>query len=127
MKIIYNKVIPFGYAKYFNFCGLIFTKSKNLILSDETINHESIHTLQMKYLLYVFFYLIYLLEWLIKLPVSLFCDNGRFSVSRYAYRSISFEQVAYYNENDLTYLNNANPYEWIKYVFKMYDLNKSRK
>ena len=127
MKVIYNKIIPFWYAKYFNFCGLIFTKDKNFKLTEQDENHEKIHNLQMKYLLYIFFYLIYLIEWLIKLPIALFSNSGRFGTMRYAYRSISFEQVAYYNQNNLTYLNNANPYEWIKYVFKIYDLNKDKR
>ena len=124
MKIIYNKIIPFGYSKYINLFGVIFTKSKNLVLDKETINHESIHTLQGKYLLWIFFYLIYFIEWLIKIPIALFCDSGRYGTLRYAYRSISFEQVAYYNEKNLNYLENANPYDWIKYIFKMYKIKK---
>ena len=124
MKIIYNKIIPFGYSKYINLFGVIFTKYKNLVLNKETINHESIHTLQGKYLLWIFFYLIYFIEWLIKIPIALFCDSGRYGTLKYAYKSISFEQVAYYNEKNLNYLENANPYDWIKYIFKMYEIKK---
>ena len=124
MKIIYNKIIPFGYSKYINLFGVIFTKSKNLVLDKETINHESIHTLQGKYLLWIFFYLIYFIEWLIKIPIALFCDSGRYGTLKYAYKSISFEQVAYYNEKNLNYLENANPYDWAKYIFKMYKIKK---
>ena len=120
MKIIYNKIIPFGYAKYFNFCGFLFTKEKKLTLTKETENHERIHDLQMKWLLYVFFYLIYIIEWFVKIIPSIFHNRYHFGILQYAYRSISFEQVAYYNQNDLNYLKTAHPYEWIKYIFKMY-------
>ena len=120
MKVIVNKIIPFGYAKYINLFGTIFTKSKNLNLSDDIINHESIHSLQGKALLWIGFYLLYFIEWLFKIPVALFSDSGRYGTLRYAYRSISFEQVAYYNEKNPNYLETANPYEWIKYIFKMY-------
>ena len=124
MKVIYNSIIPFGYSKYINICGIIFTKSKNLLLTPETENHELIHTLQGKYLLWIFFYLIYGIEWILKIIPALFNSKYRnkYGVFRYAYRSISFEQVAYYNENNLEYLNNADPYEWIKYIFKMYKI-----
>ena len=120
MKVIYNNIIPFGYAAYINICGIIFTKRKNLIMSAETKNHELIHTLQGKYLLWIFFYLIYVIEWILKIPISMFCNRGKYGVLRYAYRSVSFEQVAYYNEKNFDYLKTANPYEWIEYIFKMY-------
>ena len=120
MKIIKNNIIPFGYSKYINLFGIIFTKSKNLILKPVEENHESIHTLQMKYLLYIFFYIFYGIEWVLKIIPSILLDRGRFGILQYAYRSISFEQQAYYNENNLKYLKTANPYEWNKYIFKMY-------
>lgn len=122
MKIVHNNIIPFGYSKYINIFGIIFTKSKKLELTKQEETHEGIHTLQGKYLLWIFFYLLYFLEWLIKIPIALFCNSGRFSTIRYAYRSISFEQVAYYNQDNEDYLKTANPYEWIKYIFKMYKI-----
>ena len=119
MKVIYNSIIPFSGYAYINLFGCIFTRKKTLKLSEKVINHESIHSLQGKYLLWIFFYLIYFIEWIVKIPISLFYKTKRGKLN-YAYRSISFEQVAYYNENNLDYLRTANPYEWIKYVFKMY-------
>lgn len=120
MKVITNDLIPFGYAKYINICGIIFTKSNNLKLSKQEETHEGTHTLQGKYLLWIFFYLIYVIEWILKIPISMFCNRGKYGVLRYTYRSISFEQVAYYNEDNEDYLKTADPYEWIKYIFKMY-------
>lgn len=122
MKVIVNNIIPFKGYSYINLFGLCFTRKKDLQLSDVAINHEEIHTLQGKYLLWIFFYLIYFIEWGIKIIPSIFCKRGRFSIIKYAYRSISFEQVAYYNETNLNYLKTAKPYEWIKYIFKMYKL-----
>jgi hypothetical protein len=42
MKVIYNKIFPFPGFKSFNFCGILFTRSKHLTEID--INHEEIHT-----------------------------------------------------------------------------------
>lgn len=123
MKVIKNNFIPWGYAKYINLFGVIFTKSNNLVLTQQEETHEGTHTLQGKYLLWIFFYLIYFIEWLIKIPISIFCNCGKYGIIRYAYRSISFEQQAYYHQYKDNYLENANPYEWIKYIFKMYKIN----
>jgi len=122
MKVIKNSFIPWGYAAYINLFGVIFTRLASTNLSKKTINHESIHTLQMKWLLYIPFYILYFIEWILKLPIALFVkpNNYKNSFIQYAYRSISFEQVAYKYENDYNYLETANPYEWIKYIFKMY-------
>lgn len=122
MKVVKNNIIPWGYAKYINLFGIIFTKSNNLILTKTEETHEGTHTLQGKYLLWIFFYLLYFIEWLFKIPVATFCNYGRYGIIRYAYRSISFEQVAYYHQTDHNYLETANPYEWLKYVFKMYKI-----
>lgn len=123
MKVIVNDIIPFSGYKYINLFGVIFTRDKNYVMLKKDENHEDIHTLQMKYLAYVLFYIIYYLEWMFKIPFSVFCNRGRYSILKYAYRSISFEQVAYANQTNYEYLETANPYEWIKYVFKMYKIS----
>lgn len=120
MKICRNKIIPFQGYKYINLFGIIFTRSKNLKLNDIEYVHESIHTLQMKYMLYIFFYLFYFFEYIIKLCVSACTkDKGKYDTFDYAYRSVSFEQIAYGNEKNIKYLDTAKPYEWTKYIFKM--------
>lgn len=98
MKIIYNNIIPFKGFKAINLFGLLFVR-KGSKMSEADINHEKIHTAQMKELLYIPFYLLYVGEWLIKLVTE---EN--------AYRSISFEKEAYDNENDLTYLKRRKHY-----------------
>ena len=124
MKVIINSFIPFSGFGYINLFGRIFTRNSKLKLSAQTENHEGIHTLQGKYLLWILFYLLYFIEWVIKIIPSMFCDRGKYSILRYAYRSISFEQQAFYNQDNLDYLRKANPYEWVKYIFKMYEDNR---
>ena len=84
MKIIYNNIIPFKGFAAINLFGVIFARKECRPLSETTINHESIHTEQMKELLYVGFYLCYLAEWIVRL----FMKGS-------AYRNISFEKEAY--------------------------------
>lgn len=108
MKIIKNKIIPPRGFTYVNLFGVLFTRRDKKI-SDVTFNHEMIHTEQMKEMLYVFFYLWYLIEWLIRLIILR--DSYK------AYRAISFEQEAYANQENLTYLDGRKRYHWLSYVF----------
>lgn len=62
MKLIYNNIIPFKGFKAINLFGLCFVR-KGMKMSDKDINHEKIHTAQMKELLYLPFYLLYFGEW----------------------------------------------------------------
>ena len=75
---------------------------------EKTINHESIHIKQQEELLIIPFYVLYILEWFIKL----------FFYGKKAYYNISFEREAYNNERDLEYLNNRKKYNWIKLIFR---------
>lgn len=125
MKIIYNSIIPFPGFAYMNLFGILFGREEcKLNFTKRTLNHESIHTEQMKELLYIFFYIWYIIEWLIKIPFSWFykkTKNG-YKISKVAYRSISFEQEAFYNQYDYEYIENKRKrYNWLKRVFKMYD------
>ena len=108
MKIIKNKIIPPRGFTYVNLFGVLFTR-RDKSISDKTLNHEQIHTEQMKEMLYVFFYLWYLIEWLIRLII--------FRDSHKAYRAISFEQEAYANQENLTYLEGRKRYRWLSYLF----------
>lgn len=69
------------------------------------LNHEKIHTAQMKELFYVGFYLWYFVEWLIR-----WCTNPKT-----AYRSISFESEAYSNQNNMNYLEHRERFSFWKY------------
>lgn len=108
MKIIYNSVIPFPGFMAINMFGLMFVRNEyKSRISNRTINHESIHTEQMKELGYIPFYIIYLIEWFIRL-----FGKGN------AYRQISFEQEAYDNERNMFYLETRKRYSWLKYIKK---------
>lgn len=94
MKIIYNKILPFGKRFYaINLFGVLFAKGP---CDKVMLNHERIHTAQMKELGYIFFYIWYVLEWLVRL--------FQYRDSYKAYRNIRFEREAYENERDLNYL-----------------------
>jgi len=74
------------------------------------INHESIHIKQQAELLIVPFYILYVLEWLIKIFVY-------WSTTK-AYYAISFEREAYSNDENLDYLKSRKSYAWIKRIIK---------
>lgn len=106
MKVIYNNIIPFKGFRAMNILGVIFARKSANPLSAKTINHEAIHTAQMKELMYIGFYIIYVLEWLYRLVRSIFTKEN-------AYRSISFEREAYDHDEDMDYLENRQPYaQW---------------
>ena len=102
--VIRNKVIPFPGYKAINLFGILFVRG-NPRIDERTIRHEAIHTAQMKEMLYIFFYLWYVVEWLIRLFMK-----GN------AYRNISFEREAYDNEKNLNYLDSRKLFAWIKYI-----------
>ncbi len=106
MKIIRNKYIPFKGFRAINLFGILFARG-GAIINERTIRHESIHTAQMKELWYVFFYLWYVAEWLIRLFMK-----GN------AYRNISFEREAYTNQDDLSYLKNRERFDFVRYLKK---------
>lgn len=97
MKIIYNKLIPFKGFKAINLFGVLFIR-KGAKLTKTLINHESIHTAQMKELLYIPFYLFYILEWVF----NLFKYNFN---NKEAYKNISFEKEAYTKQCKSNYLS----------------------
>ena len=107
MKIKYSKIIPFKGFFAINLFGTYFIRKEyeGYLIPQSTLNHEAIHTAQMKEMGYIFFYIWYFIEWLIRL----FINGG------YAYYKLSFEQEAYNNEKNLQYLNTRKPYSWLKY------------
>lgn len=105
MKIIRNKIIPFKGFKAINVCGILFVR-EDAYIDEKTMNHESIHTAQMKELLFVFFYVLYIVEWIIRLLIQ-----GN------AYRNISFEKEAYRYQDNKEYLKGRKRYAWIKVIF----------
>ena len=105
MKIIINNILPPKGFKCINLFGILFCRKQ---LNKIDINHEIIHTKQMQELLYIFFYLWYVIEYLVKLII--------YRNTKLAYRNISFEREAYQNQYNLDYLNNRKHYSWFKCI-----------
>ena len=51
MKVIYNRIIPFKGFKAINLFGVLFVR-EGCTMREKDFNHESIHTAQMKEMLY---------------------------------------------------------------------------
>lgn len=109
MKIVENKFFPGGAFKAINIFGLVFHRSNGRQMLPVDINHEAIHTEQMKELLFIPFYILYGLEWLFKF---FYYWNGK-----KAYRAISFEGEAYDHQYELDYIQHRKRYSWLKYIF----------
>jgi hypothetical protein len=106
MKIFRNKIIPFGkHYVAINLFGVVFAKCG---LSRQELNHEYIHTLQQRELLFVGFYIIYIIEWLVRLI--------QYRNAFKAYRNISFEREAYDKMKDLNYAQKRKFFAWRKYI-----------
>lgn len=111
-KIVYNKIIPFRGFYAINLFGVVFIRDEYRQLKDTdfhryAMNHEAIHTAQMRELCYVLFYILYFIEWIVRLitpPIKT------------AYKDISFEREAAANKMDMQYLQHRKHFSEIKYL-----------
>ena len=105
--VIYNKIIPFKGYKAMNLFELIFVRNEcKERFTEVDLNHEKIHSAQMRELLYIGFYLWYILEYIF----NVFKYKGNLDK---AYMNISFEKEAYSHQKDLDYLKNRKHYaQW---------------
>lgn len=109
MEIVYNNIIPPKGFKCINLFGILFVREGTSKVNSIDINHESIHTEQIKELGYIFFYIIYFFEWLFRVIFT----KDRFS--HMAYRHLSFEVEAYNNQYNHNYLQERKHYaQWGK-------------
>lgn len=117
MKVIINSIIPCKGFTAINLFGVVFVRKKirsqhNISIYDweKMFNHELIHTAQMKELLYLPFYLLYVLEWLIRFVM--------YRNAKEAYRNISFEREAYDMQNNFHYIidKERKAYAFLKYI-----------
>lgn len=95
MKVIYNDILPVKGFQAINLFGVIFARKEYKELTKRVLNHEAIHTAQMKELLYIPFYILYGIEYLINLI--------KYRDRHTAYKNISFEREAYRYERQLNY------------------------
>ena len=107
MKIIYNRWLPPKRFKAINLFGFIFARH-GVELIDPAKRHESIHTAQMREMFYIFFYLWYGVEWLVRLV--------QYRNAMIAYYNISFEREAYTNERNVNYLTDRKCWAWCGYL-----------
>ncbi|MDR3272274.1 MAG: hypothetical protein LBT29_02160 [Flavobacteriaceae bacterium] len=108
-------VIFFPFIFSGNFQGMaifpfIFVRYKEMKENQTLINHERIHLRQQIELLWIFFFLLYFGEYLVNFI--------KFRNSDRAYRSISFEQEAYFNEKNLSYLQHRKFWNFLRYYYK---------
>ena len=103
MKRLYiTKRLPFG-KNYYAICLFGFVLSTRP-LSDTELNHELIHAVQQKELLYIPFFIWYGIEWLI-----LYIKYRNWEK---AYFHIRFEKEAYQHQSNLDYLKHRKPYHY---------------
>tara|TARA_R110002110_G_scaffold161246_1_gene359984 strand:+ start:321 stop:665 length:345 start_codon:yes stop_codon:yes gene_type:complete len=76
-------------------------------MNEVTLNHETIHIHQQKELFVLFFYMLYVFDWLKGLV--------RYKDTEKAYYQIRFEQEAYANMRDEGYLLSREKYAWRAY------------
>lgn len=114
MKIIRNSIIPAKGFKAINLFGVLFVRG-NAVISKKTLRHEHIHTMQMREMLYVPFYLWYGIEYVIRFFGWIFekkpCDPDYKPCDR-----MSFEKEAYGNEHDVYYPKTRKHFSWFKYI-----------
>ncbi|MDE6497997.1 MAG: hypothetical protein K2L21_04995 [Muribaculaceae bacterium] len=103
--IVRTRFAPKGYC--LNLFGLYLARDTSWI-DRYVVNHERIHDAQQRELLYVAFYLLYVLEWIVRLV--------QYRHRRKAYRNISFEREAYSHGRDLSYLPHRRRYAWLRYL-----------
>ncbi len=104
-KIFKSRLMPKRYCM--NLFGSIWARDTSWIDRD-VINHERIHTAQMKELLFIPFYICYLIEWLIRLL--------QYQNWNKAYTNISFEREAYTHGHNLSYLKTRKRYSFLNYI-----------
>lgn len=104
MKVIRNNLLPIGKRYYaINLCGVVFAKGP---CDEVTLNHEAIHTAQIKELLVVGFYLWYVVEWLYRSLKQRDFHLG--------YLAISFEREAYANASNPEYLKSRKHFAFLR-------------
>lgn len=112
LRKVYKAHFPFSGYIALTLCPWIFIREDLKHRFTENVErHETTHALQQIETAWIFFLLLYGLEYLIKL----FCT---FSHKR-AYWSISFEQEANEHEQEVGYNNVRKHYAWIKYIFTL--------
>ncbi|TBV25010.1 hypothetical protein DMZ43_14150 [Meridianimaribacter sp. CL38] len=107
MILVSKYIVPKGYVGVTIF-PFVFLKYKALKEDVVLLNHEKIHLKQQLELLIIPFYLLYLIEFFIRLV--------QYKNMYAAYKNISFEREAYFQEAQLDYLKYRRLYSFLKYL-----------
>jgi len=100
-------MVPRGYTGITLF-PFVFLKYQALKNNSTLINHEKIHWRQQLETLVLPFYLLYTIEFLIRLIL--------YQNWKRAYKNISFEREAYLNDKNLEYLKTRAFWQFIAYI-----------
>lgn len=115
MKIIRNNFIPVKGFKAINLFGILFVRG-NAVINETTLRHEHIHTMQMREMLYVPFYLWYGIEYVIHFFCWRFEKKNPYYPNDTPYDRMGFEREAYGNEHDVDYPKTRKHFSWLKYI-----------
>ncbi len=112
MIIVQNKFTSFILGKnYSAMClspFLFVNRGYDIKEQPETLNHEKIHARQQVEMLWIFFFLWYIAEYLVRLL--------KYHSHHLAYRNLAHEREAYANSGNDGYLPERKPYSWIRYL-----------
>lgn len=108
MILISKYIVPKGYSGLTIF-PFMFLKTKVLKGNAVLIHHEKIHLRQQVELLVIPFFIIYSVEFLLRLL--------QYRNWNLAYRNISFEREAYAKENDFDYLKTRPVFRFLSYIW----------
>lgn len=110
MKTIVCKHFPFKGFVALTVYPFLFVREENAkrMTYAEVRNHEHIHAKQQVEMLWLFFFVCYGVEYLVRLVQH--CDSIK------AYYNISFEREAYAHQSDLNYLTHRNHFAWFNHI-----------
>jgi len=103
MIVVRNKLFPFKGFKAMAVWPFIFLR-KDSSFTDKDRRHEEIHGRQQLEMLWVFFFLWYLIEWIVR--------SIQYRSWKVGYYEISLEWEAYVNEGKKGYLEKRKHYAW---------------
>lgn len=107
MILVSKYMVPKGYLAIALF-PFLFVKNAGLKANSYFMNHERIHLRQQVEMLIIPFFIWYGVEFLIR-----YVKYHNWNV---AYRKISFEREAYFNEKDLNYLKSRSFWRFLKFI-----------
>lgn len=112
MIIVQNRLSSFllgrNYMAMCIFPFLFVTRGIPIREMSATLNHERIHARQQIEMLWLFFFIWYLTEYLVRLM--------GYRSHRKAYLNLSFEREAYRFSGKPEYLKSRPPFAWLKYL-----------